>query len=686
MNCYSKLRGAVVLSALFICSLTAYGQVRWDGGGGDGQWTTATNWSGDILPAATDDVIIDNSLMPGNFTVSLPAGMVSITVKTVHIQPAAGNSIEVIIPASSTAAPALIATGPGYGLMVHAGGIFRNASGITSGQSLQVADSIRINNGGRYIHQTRGSHAASISQILSRDAGTETGVVEFDVPGTTGYVISASGRIYGTLVLSASAAGASRTYSSSGAGDLNIRGEFRLNAGVNYNVNLGGNVNVNENLFHNGTLFNISSGGDNSVLKLKKDLFQTGIITETSSGLPVIELCGTNLQQVQVAGSITNSITLRMNNAAGAVLQAPLSLPWKLELSKGRIKTSPTNLLTLLSGAFIQADSLSHDSFIDGPLRKDGLLATEHFLFPVGKDIYMRWVSLKNVTGNFTVEYFKSDPRQINTACGPGIDHISKLEYWTVESDNITPPNANVGLSFIDPNSGGVTDLSMLRVAQLVNNIWNDAGNTEVTGSAGANGSVTGNSLTDFSAAAKYFTLASSEASGNPLPVGITTMSAQVRHNINFIRWTYAGDDAVYFEIMHSTNKHDYKPVGKIYAMEGRRQYQFRHRSTGINYYKLYTMKRNGVFQAGRTMAVNNAGHSDWLLSVNGRDRITVTISSSRQRTEVCSIISASGSVSRQFTAWLSPGINNVLVDISGLPAGMYTIRSSTNSVLFAKL
>jgi hypothetical protein len=686
MNCNSKLRGAVVLSALFICSFTAYGQVRWDGDGGDGQWTTATNWSGDILPAATDDVIFDNSLLPGNYSVSLPAGMVLITVQTVRIQPAAGNSIEIIIPATGTAAPALIATGPGYGLIIDAGGIFRNASGITSGQSLQVSDSIRVNNGGRYIHQTRASHAASISQILSRDTGTETGVVEFDVPSTTGYVISASGRIYGTLVLSANAAGASRTYSSSGSGDLHIRGDLRLNAGVNYNVNLGGNVIVNQNLFHYGSLFNISSGGDNSILKIKGDIFQTGIISETSTGLPVMELCGTSLQQVQVAGSIINSVTFRMDNAAGAVLQSPLSLPWKLELLNGRMKTSATNLLTLLPGAVIVVDSLSNNSFVDGPMRKDGLSATDQFLFPVGKDIYMRWVALKNVTGNFIVEYFKTDPRQINTSCGPGIDHISKLEYWSIESDNITPPAANVGLSFAGPNSGGVTDLSTLRVAQLINNIWSDAGNTAVTGTAGANGSVTGNSLTDFSATAKYFTLAGSEATGNPLPVGMTSMSAQVQNNINYIRWTYAGDDAVYFEIMHSINKRDFKSVGRIYALEGRMHYQFRHRSTGINYYKLYTMKRNGIFWPGRAMAVNNAGHNDWLLSVNGRDRITVTISSSRQRTEVCSIISASGSVSRTFTAWLSPGINNVLVDISGLPAGMYTIRSSTNSVLFAKL
>ena len=34
------------------------GIVIWDGGGGDGLWQTAANWSGDVLPGAADDVIL----------------------------------------------------------------------------------------------------------------------------------------------------------------------------------------------------------------------------------------------------------------------------------------------------------------------------------------------------------------------------------------------------------------------------------------------------------------------------------------------------------------------------------------------------------------------------------------------------------------------------------------------------
>jgi hypothetical protein len=680
MNC-NKLRGAVVLSILFILSgfLCINAQVRWDGGGGDGQWMNAANWTDDIFPTSTDDVLLDNSFVAGNYVIALPAGMQVVAVRSIIISPSGGDTIELILPATNVATPALIISGPGYGLMVDAGGIFRNVSGISSGQSVQVGDSLRVNNGGRYIHQTRGSHAASIAQVLSRAPGTERGVVEFDVPGTTGYTISASARVYGSLVLSANAAGLTRTYSSSGGSDLVIRGDMRLNGGVNYNLNLDGNIIIDGDLVHSGQTLNISSGGDSTIMKLKGNLIQSGILTETSGGLPVVELCGEMQQLITVSGSILNSVHVRMNNAAGAVLQSPLSLPWKLELMNGKITSTAANILTLLPGCALMADSMSNNSFISGPLRKEGLTG-EHFLFPVGKDIYMRWLGLKNASGNFTVEYFKSDPRQISATNEAGIDHISKLEYWTIDSDAST---ANPELSFADPNSGGVTDLSTLRVAQLNNNSWADAGNIAVSGMPGASGSVTGNNIS-FNPSTKYFTLAGSDASGNPLPVTFSHFSVKSDGHINTLSWI--SDARIdYFEIMHSTNKHSFGSIGKIYPLSGRRLYQFKHMKTGTSYYQMRLMRKNEKFYESPVVVVTGSKGSDWLLSVAVGQQLTLNISSSTQKTETGCIIDASGRMVKQFSIWLSPGINNVTTDIGSLPPGIYTVRLSTNSMPFAK-
>jgi hypothetical protein len=679
---FKKLRGAIVLAILIIlsCFLPVYAQMRWDGGGGDSQWMNAANWTGDSLPDFSDDVLIDNSIVAGNYFIALPTGMQVVSVRSISIQPSGGDTIELILPVSNMAAPALIISGPGYGLTIGDGGIFRNASGISSGQSVQVADSLRINNGGRYIHQTRGSHATAIAQILSRAPGTERGEVEFDVPGTAGYVISASTRVYGTLILSAKAAGITRTYSSTGSNDFHVRGDLRLNAGVNYNLNLAGNVIIDGKLIHSGQTLNLSSGGDNTIVKLRGDMLQAGTITETSTGFPVIELCGAAQQIISSTGSILNNVSLRMNNGAGAVLQSPLTLPWKLELINGKITSTAANLLTLLTGCALIADSLSNNSFINGPLRKEGLSSTAHFLFPVGKDIYMRWIALKNATGNFTVEYFKADPRQMNDSCGAGIDHISRLEFWTIESDAST---ASPELSFIDPNSGGVTDLSTLRVAQLINNIWTDAGNIAVTGSAGANGSVTGN-LISFDPSIKYFTLAGSDASGNPLPIAFSHFSVKTNGHINTLSWIYEGN-ADYFEIMYSADNHSFSSIGKIYPAAGRRSYQFKHMKTGTSYYQMQLMRKNEKYYESPVLVVTGAKGNDWLLSVAVGVQLTLTISSSTQKAETGFIIDASGRMVKQFSIWLNRGINNVTTNIGKLSPGIYSVRLSTNSMPFVK-
>src|SRR5207253_9714894 len=98
----------------------------------------------------------------------------------------------------------------------------------------------------------------------------------------------------------------------------------------------------------------------------------------------------------------------------------------------------------------------------------------------------MRWLYINNATGNFTVEYFRTDPRTLSSSNGSGIAHISTVEYW-----DITPTasaTAAVKLSFVHPSSGAITDMSALRVARLINGNWQDAGNAAIAGTPGSDG------------------------------------------------------------------------------------------------------------------------------------------------------------------------------------------------------
>lgn len=696
MACKCRLRGACAIMVLFflIHPYFSRGQCTWDGGGGDDQWDNAANWAGDTLPTPSDAVILDNRYVSGSYTVVLPAGTTTVTVQSLFIQPAAGVSIEVVLPAANLAIPAFVAQGAVYGLDVQAGGIFRNASGISSGQSLVIGDSLRIGNGGRYVHQTRASHAGSISQILSRAPGTETGILEFDVPGTTGYTISVSGRVYGSLVLSATAAGGTRTYASSGSSVFRVRGDFRMNNGVRYNLNLDAGMVIERNLQVDSAAFNISSGGDNTVVQIHKDVCVSGTITESSDGLPVIEWCGNEMQAIAIPGSIQNSITVRMNNPQGAVLLAPLQLPFQLELLQGKIITTDSTLLTLLPDCVVQADSLSHSSFVDGPLRKQGLLATPHYLFPVGKD-QLRWLALKDATGDFTVTYAKGNARRPDHVLDTGIHHLSQTEYWTIATEAPDSASAGMELSFYGPNSGGVTDLASLRVVQLVNNTWYNRGNTGVTGSAGAGGSVISEAVPAFDNGMSTVTLASASAGSNPLPVVLHRFSAAVHQQQTRLEWICDEAEGIRFEVQRAGEQKDFETITWIEGMANSRYYSCIDSKVGEGkwYYRLRMVEGNGAVRFSEVVPVHIAAPPFSLLRAHtlpGTGALLLEVYSPVRERMVWFITGISGSVLQACVQEVAKGINTIRINVQSLPPGVYLVfgkgmRSRSNLLQFLK-
>jgi hypothetical protein len=246
--CLLAKRIIPLITVLFV-GFQIHGQIKWDGGGGDGFWNTPANWTGDIIPGATDDVLLDHSIFPGNYIVMLPSGANAVSVRTLSISPSATQNIEVRLPVTNTAIPAFTATGSVYGLVIGDGGIFRNSSGASVGTPVDVSDSIKIHNGGLFIHNTSRAHAGNVA-VLSRSPGTEQGSFEFDVPGGAGYTVSIAGRVYGSLILSAVAAGGTKSYISTGATAVNINGQFRLKPGANYSLNFNGGFIIHGDFIH----------------------------------------------------------------------------------------------------------------------------------------------------------------------------------------------------------------------------------------------------------------------------------------------------------------------------------------------------------------------------------------------------------------------------------------------------
>ena len=679
----ATLKCSLFFFFLVVGSCNAFAQIKtWTGAAGDGLWNSSANWSNSLIPTAGDDVIIDGSVISVNYTVTLPN--TAVTVRTLQILPLAGQTIQVTLPASNLVEPAFTATGPGYGLLIDNGGVFLNASGLTSGESLLIADSIRIGNGAKYIHHTRASHANNIVRLLSRAVGTELGIFEFDVPRSS-YTISASNRTYGTLSFSSVAAGGTVTYACNGSNPLTIRGNLRIGEGVSFSVDLGGvngNILIKGDYIQNGGVFNIASGvGNSTVVEMDGNLIQSpsGLITETNTGLPSIELHGSSLQVVSLNGSLQNSIDVKMNNPEGAVLLSPLSLPYKLELLRGKITTSSTSLLTLKAGCSVTVDSsATNTSYIDGPLRKEGLINEPYFLFPVGKTPSLRWLELKQAVGNFTVEYIKGNPRTLSTNYGVGIDHISAREYWTVNSDVNPVPVAAIELSFQNPESGGITNISTLRVAQLSSSFWIDAGAISNTGQSGF-GSVVGNLLNSLQSS-DFFTLGSSINLDNPLPVKLLNFSGALENDSAALCWRIDGSgDPEYFEVQQALQDMVFTTTSTILALKTGVAYKFvtALQAAGPHYFKLKVYEKNGNSFFSKTVRIDKNGNKDFDLRIFPtllESGTTITIHAQSGGNVRLLIMDMIGRTVKKISFTANSGEDIIHLDLSDLPTGIYVI------------
>lgn len=509
-----------VMIVLLLCS-KGFAQKQWAGASGSA-WSSGVNWQPFGVPAASDDVVLDNAICKTDYTVVLPD--TAVAIHSLLIAPATGNHIKLILPVTNNASPALQAGATGDAIVIRSGGSFANASGLNGGSSLMLNGMLRIEHNGRYTHNTRATHATDIVARLSSAAGTEDGIFEFDVPGGS-YPISLSNRTYGRLVLSSTASGGTQTYNASGTSPLTISSDLEMNAGVTLNIDFTQDIIINGNLVQNGGTLNLASQPNHNTVKIKGDLSQQsgGIITETSTGLPVIELAGNTNQQVLLSGSMRNSITLRMNNPQGATLAGPVLLPFKLELLKGKIKTSTANLLML--SAACQITGASVQSFINGPVEKTG---AGDFEFPVGKQGDYAPVTISGaggaVTDAFRAEYFLSNPQ---AAYGPAfekpvIKRISTLEYWQIEQKAGT--SAKKITVCVGPYSNA-TALDKLAVAWWDSGTatWMNAGNTLYNGIA--MGNITSEVRNGFGS----FTLASTEEAQNLLPLTINNLTPNRR-------------------------------------------------------------------------------------------------------------------------------------------------------------
>ncbi|HYC28281.1 MAG TPA: hypothetical protein VEB42_05680, partial [Chitinophagaceae bacterium] len=451
--------------------------VHWDGEGGDGLWTTAINWSSNLVPNEDDDIVIDNSIVTSSYTIRLPD--IAVTVRSLSMLPDAAFSITLLLPSTNTITSAAFATtGSGYTIVIGSGATFINNGLVSSGTNLVIGDSMQVRNGGRYVHRTRSGHSTWLSR-LSKMPITANGTIEFDVP-VSSYVISLSGRSYGNLVLSSQLHGVPVTYSGNGSQNVFIRGRLELTAATTLTLSFSGGEFLVENdlVIAPNSTFNVQASSNSNIVRLKGNINVAGTITETGTGNPQLILSGSSQQSVRIQ-SLQGSVVLDVNNSNGISLSAPLLISHILRLSSGKVKTTGTELLTIADNAVIEGASF--EKFVDGPLGKIG---DEAFLFPVGKGLQFASASLSagtDVADEYICEYHQGNPMVIfgDSFETPGLTHMSSLEWWTIERRS---GNTARQVSLLVTTYSDATLLEHLRVLRFDGQEWKNEGNISYSG------------------------------------------------------------------------------------------------------------------------------------------------------------------------------------------------------------
>ncbi|TVT43682.1 T9SS type A sorting domain-containing protein [Hymenobacter setariae] len=534
---------------------------RWTGAAGTTSWFDAANWENGSVPASTDDVVLDHRYVTGKYTVNLGNSATvppsAVTVSSLRIRPAAGDSILCVIPLTNTIstsannAPALALSRTVAGdtaLYIATKGAFINVSGAAAGDVFDPAGTsptVFLLNGGSFYHRTVRSNTTLVEN-LSGAAGTETGNFFFRIPGFS-TTISGSARTYGNLIFQR---GGASSYGTSGGNTFTINGNLTIESGVTFLVTINGTTVLKGNLANAGN-------------------FQLKAATATATGRRLVlqgtapqVLAGTSLGDPASATSYLGpDAQLEINNAAGVTLQTPVTLSSGLALTSGLLSTTTSNMLTMLPTATVTGGSAS--SFVNGTVARlvpsvaNGTGIYTSYTFPVGKGSSYHPIVLnvntQTSTTTYRAEQFEGDPGQNVT--GSDLARVSKANWFTITPFSGATPTQPSGfsgtISIPFASSDGVTDptATTLVVAKRADATqpWTNIGRSGASAST-----LTSATFTSFSEFALAST--SADASANPLPVTLTSFNATRQANGTVkIDWATASEQrSAYFEIQRS--------------------------------------------------------------------------------------------------------------------------------------
>nr|WP_262907993.1 T9SS type A sorting domain-containing protein [Hymenobacter sp. 15J16-1T3B] len=264
------------------------------------------------------------------------------------------------------------------------------------------------------------------------------------------------------------------------------------------------------------------------------------------------------------------------------------------------------------------------------------------------------------------------------------LQRVSGVRYYSGYT-NASFTNAQISLGFIGIDQ--VDAPATLRIAQSAFGRWNDIGGS-VTGAQADGASFLAGTVASTTAITTIteFTLATTNYSNapgnNPLPVELTSFTAERRNADALLRWTTALEkNSAYFEVQRSRDGREFQTIGKVQAQGNSTRaidYSFLDKAAaGTVYYRLHQVDLDGTATDSRIVVL---GGSEQLLVSAYPNPVQHELHLQLGENPVqWSVLSLLGQPLRQGKAF-----GEATVDLSTLPAGSYQleIRSGTQRVV----
>ncbi len=249
---------------------------------------------------------------------------------------------------------------------------------------------------------------------------------------------------------------------------------------------------------------------------------------------------GTNGQTIYSAAGTETFANMTFNDPANFTLGSAFTITNVMALTNGIINANDTtDVITLALGATLSGVG-STTTYVNGPMIKMGNSA---FVFPIGgangRYMPLAITAPSSVTNAIYADYILGPPVNISFL-PPTLTNVSSMEYWYVSQT--MPDQFTVTLNWQNgPQSGIYYYDTTLKVAQYTGGIWNDLGNSNLTGTFPGAGSITAATQT-ISSLNWEITFGSDNYTNNPLPITLSAFTANYvpENNTVLVNWTAA--------------------------------------------------------------------------------------------------------------------------------------------------